>query len=78
LTAIAKAAGVKDITKWDRERNNAKTVGEVNRTNSEAQALGITGTPTLEIKGPNVNGGSEVLPAPASPASLEELIENAG
>jgi hypothetical protein len=40
--------------------------------------LGITGTPTLKIKGPNVNGGSEILAAPGSPASLEELIENAG
>jgi protein-disulfide isomerase len=78
LTAIAKAAGVRDIAKWNRERNSSKTVGEVNRSNSEAQALGITGTPTLKINGPNVNGGSEILAAPGSPASLEELIENAG
>ena len=78
LTAVARAAGVNDITKWNRERNSSRTVGEVNRTNAEAQALGITGTPTLKIKGPGVNGGSEVLPAPASAEALEELIENAG
>lgn len=78
LTAIAKAAGVKDLAQWNRERKSPEVTAEVERTNAQAQALEIGGTPTLQIKGPGVNGGSEVVSAPGSPESLEELIENAG
>jgi protein-disulfide isomerase len=77
LTAIAKAAGVKDLARWNRERKSPEATAEVERTKAQAQALEIEGTPTLQIKGPGVNGGSEVLPAPGSPEALEELIENA-
>lgn len=77
LTAIAKAAGVEDLSKWNRERNSERLADEVQRTGMQAEDLGVTGTPTIAVKGPNVDG-TEVLGAPSSPGELEDLVENAG
>jgi protein-disulfide isomerase len=77
FTAIAKAAGVKDIAKWNREREGEKFTEEVEQTNEQAERLGLTGTPSLAIKGPNTNG-LELQSAPASAGGLEELVEEAG
>jgi len=77
LTAIAKAVGVADIAKWDRERESDKLTEEVEETNEEAERLGLTGTPSLAIKGPGTNG-TELSGAPSSSGALEELIEEAG
>ncbi len=77
LTAIAKAVGVANIAKWDQERKSDKLTGEVEETKEEAERLGLTGTPSLAIKGPNTNG-TELLSAPGSGEGLEELVEAAG
>lgn len=77
LTAVAKAVGVPDIDRWNKERESVKLTEEVQRTNEQAQRLGLTGTPSLAIKGPGTNG-TELLGAPGSGEALEELIENAG
>ncbi len=76
LTAIAKAVGVPDIDKWNQERESDKLTEEVELSTEEAEQLGLTGTPSLAIKGPSTNG-TELLSAPGSGEALEELVENA-
>ncbi len=77
LTAIAEAVGVPDIARWNQERKSDKLIEEVEATNEQAERLGLTGTPSLAIKGPSTNG-TELLNAPSNGAGLEELIEEAG
>jgi len=76
LTAIAEAAGVPDIAKWNKARKSEELEIEVEETNEEAERLGLTGTPSLAIKGPGTNG-TELTTAPASSDGLEELVERA-
>jgi len=54
LEAIAKGAGVKNLSRWNRER--AELEPEVEATTAEAQELGFTGTPSFAIKGPKTKG----------------------
>ena len=74
LEAVAKAAGVKDIAKWNKDR--AKFIGEVEKTTEEAKSLGLTGTPTFAIEGPNTNG-LEALGTPGSTGVIEGAIKEA-
>jgi protein-disulfide isomerase len=76
LTAVAKGAGVKDIAKWNEERKGAAFTNEVTKTTEEAQNMGLTGTPSFAVKGPNSNG-VELLGTPGSPEEVEEAIEKA-
>lgn len=76
LTAIAEEVGVPDIDKWNKDRNSAKFEEEVEATNEEAERLGLTGTPSLAIKGPSTDG-TELLGAPGSGEALEALVEEA-
>jgi protein-disulfide isomerase len=76
LIAVAKAAGVKDIARWNKERKGAKFTNAVTRTTEEAQSLGLTGTPSFAIKGPNTDG-LELLGTPNLPDEVEEAIDNA-
>jgi protein-disulfide isomerase len=76
LTAVAKGAGVKDIAKWNTDRKGAKFTDEVTATTEEAQNMGLTGTPSFAIKGPNSNG-VELLGTPSAPEEVEEAIDNA-
>jgi protein-disulfide isomerase len=56
LTAIARAAGVSDIARWNRKRRSQKVLDEVAATTAEAQRLGFTGTPSFAVKGPGTDG----------------------
>jgi protein-disulfide isomerase len=76
LTAVAKGAGVKDIARWEKERESEKVTGEVEATTEQAQNFGFTGTPSFAIKGPNSNG-TELLGTPSSPEEFEEAIKKA-
>lgn len=76
LTSVAKGAGVENIAKWNKERVSAKFTGEVEKTTSEAKRLGLNGTPSFAIKGPNTNG-VELIEAPSSPGELEAAIDAA-
>jgi protein-disulfide isomerase len=76
LTAIANAAGVPDIAKWDRERSSPKLMKQVEDQFAEAQRLGLTGTPSYAVKGPGTDG-LETLPTPGSSADLESAITSA-
>jgi protein-disulfide isomerase len=77
LTAIAEAVGVPDIAKWNQDRKSEKFEAEVEETSEEAERLGISGTPTLSIKGPSTNG-TELVSSPANGEGLEALVEEAG
>jgi protein-disulfide isomerase len=75
LEAVAEGAGVRDMTRWNRDR--AKLTSEVEATTAEAKELGLQGTPTFAIEGPETDG-LEVLGSPGSTGALEEAIEEAG
>jgi protein-disulfide isomerase len=78
LTAIAKGAGVKDVAKWNQDRESPQTTKEVEATTAEARdKFEFGGTPSFAIKGPNTNG-IEVLELNESPEFYEEAIEKAG
>jgi protein-disulfide isomerase len=69
LTAIARGAGVTDIAKWNRDRRSGRWDGVIARASSEAESLGLHGTPSVVVEGP---GGRQVLTSPG----LDD-IENA-
>lgn len=77
LTAIAKAAGVTDLARWNRARKSQATLAQVDATSAEAEKLGFTGTPSFAVEGPGTSG-LEPLNTPESAGSLESAIENAG
>jgi protein-disulfide isomerase len=76
LTAVAKAAGVKDIAKWNKERKGPKFTKEVAETTAQAERYGFTGTPSFAITGPSSNG-VELLGTLTSPEEFEKAIEEA-
>ena len=76
LTAIAESVGVPNIDKWNQDRKSEKFEAEVEETNEEAERLGITGTPSLAVKGPSTNG-TELKQSPGDGSGLEALVEEA-
>jgi protein-disulfide isomerase len=77
IEAIGKAAGIKNLAKWNSERKAASTVKEVEETTSEASGkYGFTGTPSFLIRGPGTNG-YEIFENAASASEFEEAIESA-
>jgi protein-disulfide isomerase len=77
LTAIAKAAGVPNIAKWNRARKSQAAIARVEATTAEAESLGFTGTPSFALEGPGAKG-LEKIGTPESAGALESAIENAG
>lgn len=75
VEAIAKAAGVEDMAKWNEDRKLMRV--EVEETSQEAQQLGFSGTPSFAIEGPGTKG-LETLGTPGSTGAFEEAIEEAG
>jgi protein-disulfide isomerase len=76
LTAIAKAAGVPDIAKWNHDRQSGPVLDEVAETTAQAEDLGFTGTPSFAIQGPGTEG-LETLGTPGSSGDLESAISGA-
>ncbi len=75
LTALAKAAGVADIAKWNADRKSPSVLREVARTSAQAQNLGFNGTPSFAVQGPN--GQINTLGTPGSAAEIESAIQQA-
>jgi protein-disulfide isomerase len=75
LTALAKAARVPDIAKWNADRKSRRLLREVSRTTAEANNLGFTGTPSFVVQGPN---GTNPLGTPGSAGAIESAIQGAG
>src|SRR5215207_7046562 len=61
LTAIAKGAGVPDIGRWNRDRDDPRWDEVLARADAEAASLGFTGTPSVVVEGP---GGRQTLGVP--------------
>ena len=76
LTEIARGAGVPDIAQWNRDRKSNAVLRQVQSETDEAESLGLSGTPSFAITGPNARG-KEVLGTPGSAGGLEEAIEAA-
>ena len=76
LTSVAEAAGVPDIAKWNEDRNSAKVKNQVKKDHQEAISIGLEGTPTFMVKGPNTNG-LELIGTATTPEPLEDAIEAA-
>jgi protein-disulfide isomerase len=77
LTAIAKAAGVPDLAKWNQARKSPAVIARVEATSAEAENLGFTGTPSFALEGPGAEG-TEAIGTPESVGALESAIKNAG
>lgn len=78
LEAIAKAAGVKDLAQWNKDRNSKSVKKQVSKGFEEAQRFGFEGTPSFAVEGPNADGGIELLGTTGSADGLEEAIKEAG
>jgi protein-disulfide isomerase len=69
LTSIAKAAGVKDIAKWNTDRSSSKWDSILSRDDQQAKGFGFTGTPSILVQGP---GGRKTFTATIPSASQIE------
>jgi protein-disulfide isomerase len=72
MTAIAKGAGVPDQAKWDSARQGSSFDAEFASVNRQANRIGATGTPTIDVEGPN---GRKVFPNVPSAAEVEAAIK---
>jgi protein-disulfide isomerase len=77
LTAVARAARVPDIARWNADRKSARVLEEVKDSTSQAESLGFTGTPSFAVEGPGTSG-LEPLGTPESTDALESAISSAG
>ena len=79
MTAIAKAAGVPDIARWNKERKEKRLTKEVEATTARARRLEFGGTPSFAIEGPRVTGLKTLETSEyASSSALESAISAAG
>jgi protein-disulfide isomerase len=76
LTAIAQAAGVADIQRWNEARNDKRVISQVEASTAEAQRLGLSGTPSFAVEGPGASG-LETLGSPQSSGAIESALESA-
>jgi protein-disulfide isomerase len=76
LTAIARSAGVPNISRWNKDRKSPQVLAEVKSTTGEAELLGFTGTPSFAVEGPGT-AGKQTLGTPGSSDAIESAIEGA-
>jgi protein-disulfide isomerase len=75
LESIARAAGVKDLPRWNAERRSPKLEKEAKATTAEAGGkLGFEATPSFAIRGPK-SEGLELLFTPEGAGAIEEKID---
>lgn len=75
MEAVAKAAGVKNLAKWNQDRR--QLTGEVEKTTAEAGKLGYDATPSFALEGPGTEGSLQLLGTPETTGALEEALEEA-
>ncbi len=75
FTAVARSAGVKNISRWNEDRKTSETAGAVSKSTEEAKKLGFDGTPSFAIKGPGTQGAESIRPESAE--ELTKAIEEA-
>ncbi len=76
LTEIARGAGVPDIAQWDTDRKSRRVLSEVSADTTEAEQLGLGGTPSFAVEGPGTKG-LEPLGTLGSADEIEAAIEAA-
>ena len=73
LESVAKGAGVPDIAKWNKDRQDPKWDKVLAKVQTEAQTLGFSSTPSFLAEGPGgKNTASGVLPL----SEMESLIKS--
>jgi protein-disulfide isomerase len=77
LTAVAKAASVPDIARWNEERKSSQFAEEVKNTSAEAKLLGFNGTPSFAIETDPSTRVVDPIGTPESTEELEAAIEDA-
>jgi len=77
LIAIARAAKVPDIARWNSDRKSASVKAEVEAATAEAERLGFEGTPSFAVQGPGTQG-LEALGFLESAGAIESAISTAG
>jgi protein-disulfide isomerase len=78
LEAVARAAGVKDMATFNKQRKSEAVREEATKTTESAKGkLGFHGTPSFAIEGPGTDG-LELLGSLESTEQLEEAIAEAG
>ncbi len=76
LTGIAKGAGVPNIDDWNASRNSSKWDATIQQGSSQANSLGFTGTPSIEVHGPKgqkVLGGSSIPTLQDIQAAIQQV-----
>ena len=74
LTAIARSAGVPNITKWNADRRSSKWNSVLSQTQAEASQLAFGGTPSILVEGP---GGKRPFTGNSVPslAQIESAVK---
>jgi protein-disulfide isomerase len=71
LEAVAKAAGVLDLAKWNRNRRSGKWTAQLDRVQSQAAKLGFNSTPSFQVVGP----GGAMTPGANSAGAIEDAVQ---
>jgi protein-disulfide isomerase len=69
LEAVARGAGVPDISKWNADRRSSKWDSVLSKVQSDAESAGFNSTPSFLVEGPR---GRQVVGAGVLPASKIE------
>lgn len=75
LTAIARGAGVPDVTRWNADRRSPGLLKRIARETRQAHELGFSATPSFAVRGPT--RGLEALEGAASGDEIEAAIRRA-
>lgn len=75
LEAVAEAAGVKDLDKWNADRENSTTW--VQENTEEGHNVGLKSAPGVTIRGPQLNEELESLGVSPSAKAIGKAIEGA-
>lgn len=75
MTAIAKGAGVPDLSKWDSDRQSARWNSAFTTIEREASDLGFNSTPSVYVQGPK---GRKVLGSFPTTGQVEAAIKAVG
>jgi protein-disulfide isomerase len=75
LEAVAEAAGVKDLDKWNDDRENSTTWAVENT--EEGHVVDFRDSPGFTVRGPKLNEELEIVGVSPSAKALEDAIEGA-
>jgi protein-disulfide isomerase len=74
MTAIARGADVPDLDRWNADRDSSKWPPQLSAIDAEANRLGLSGTPSIQVVGP---AGKKVLSGIPNASQLEAAVKAA-